>query len=188
LSVLPSTMVSDKLVSGTAQLIESPGSSFGTRHLSADITNGAEQLQKEYEPHTGDERLNLSFGQTMKALRESRRMSQGQLGRATGYDHSYISRIEAGNRRPSREVVSHLADTLGLVDNERNAFFAAGGFLPEDVPFAHMPAAFWDAALIMNDPQIDQPLKHLLTSTVASAVATINAYQEATNGRTFDIE
>jgi transcriptional regulator with XRE-family HTH domain len=124
----------------------------------------------------------------LKERREKLRMSQGRVARAAGYDHSYLSRIEAGNRRPTRQAVENFADVLGLVDNERNAFFAAGGFLPQDVPFAHMPAAFWDAALIMNDPNIDLPLKHLLTSTVASAVATINAYQKATNGRAFDIE
>jgi transcriptional regulator with XRE-family HTH domain len=124
----------------------------------------------------------------LKQHREERRLSQTRAAKAAGFDHSYISRIEAGVRRPTREAVECLADVLGLVDNERNAFFAAGGFLPEDVPFAHMPAAFWDAALIMNDPTVDQPLKQMLTSTVASAVATINAYQEATNGRAFDIE
>ena len=115
-------------------------------------------------------------------------MSQGQVARASGFDRSYISRIEADTRRPSQEAVAKLADILGLVENERNAFFAAGGFLPEELPFTHMPAAFWDAASIMNDPAIDPPLKQMLASTVASAVATINAYQEATNGRTFDIE
>jgi transcriptional regulator with XRE-family HTH domain len=130
----------------------------------------------------------MTFGQMLKDLREKLRLSQTRLAKACGFDHSYISRIEAGTRRPTREAVEKLARVLGVVDNERNAFFAAGGFLPEDVPFAHMPAAFWDAALIMNDPRIDQPLKQMLTSTVASAVATINAYQEATNGRTFDIE
>jgi transcriptional regulator with XRE-family HTH domain len=124
----------------------------------------------------------------LKEQREKLRLSQGRVARAAGYDHSYISRIEANTRRPTREAVAKLADILGLVNNERNAFFAAGGFLPEDVPFTHMPAAFWDAAAIMNDPTIDLPLKHLLISTVTSAVATIIAYQRETNGRAFDIE
>jgi transcriptional regulator with XRE-family HTH domain len=186
-------MVNEPSVNCSIRWMLSRASNFGRNQLFVTTTNGVEDLQKDVKSHTNDiERKQpsdaQSFGLMMRALRERKRLSQTRLAAAAGFDHSYISRIEAGTRRPTREAVEKLADVLGLVDNERNAFFAAGGFLPQGVPFAHMLAAFWDAALIMNDPRIDQPLKQMLTSTVASTVAIINAYQKATNGRAFDIE
>lgn len=57
-------------------------------------------------------------------------MSVGQLADRAGYDHSYVSRLEAGKREPSRRAVADLAAALGLDDATAAELYAAAGYLP----------------------------------------------------------
>lgn len=70
-----------------------------------------------------------SFGELLRQLRETRELSQAALSRLTFLDPSYISRLEAGRRQPSRDVVGILATALRLEAQERSRFFAAAGYL-----------------------------------------------------------
>jgi transcriptional regulator with XRE-family HTH domain len=75
-----------------------------------------------------------TFGQVLKRLRESRRplLSQSRLGDWAEFDHSYVSRLESGVRRPTRDAVNKLASALKATGEERAALLAASGFLPGD--------------------------------------------------------
>ncbi len=53
------------------------------------------------------------LGTRLRRLRRGRGLTQRQLG-APRYTHAYISTIEAGRRRPSREALEHLASNLGV--------------------------------------------------------------------------
>lgn len=70
------------------------------------------------------------FGAELQRQREARHLSQSQLGAATGYEHSYISRLEAGKRTPSRDTVAALCDVLESSWAEQCQLFTAAGYLP----------------------------------------------------------
>lgn len=53
------------------------------------------------------------LGTRLRRLRRGRGLTQRQLG-APRYTHAYISTIEAGRRRPSREALEHFASNLGV--------------------------------------------------------------------------
>ena len=54
------------------------------------------------------------FLQRLKAARELREMSQGDLAKKTGLPPSAISHFETGNRSPSFDNLKRLADALNV--------------------------------------------------------------------------
>ena len=90
------------------------------------------------------------FGIALKALRETRRVSQSKLAERAGFDHSYVSRLESGARTPTREAVLQLAGAMTLAHGEQDALLAAAGFLPREV-----------ASLLSAEPEITQVLSLL---------------------------
>lgn len=72
-----------------------------------------------------------STGVAIRELRERRAWTQAELAREIGTDHSYISRIEAGNRWPSRKFMVRCAAAFGLEEEERETFLATAGYLDD---------------------------------------------------------
>jgi len=70
------------------------------------------------------------FGALLADLRLRRGWSQSVLGAEAGYDSSFICKLEAGKREPSRDTVGALAAILGLDTHDTWHLFVAGGFLP----------------------------------------------------------
>lgn len=68
----------------------------------------------------------------LRHYRERLGVSQTTLGKLAGFDHSFVARLEAGKREPSREAVGKLAGTLNLDRSERTAFFASAGYLTDE--------------------------------------------------------
>lgn len=68
---------------------------------------------------------NLSFGYWVRRRRKALDMTQAELGRRAGASEAMIRKIEADERRPSRELAELLADHLALPANEREAFLLA---------------------------------------------------------------
>lgn len=71
-----------------------------------------------------------SFPATLASFRTARDWSQRQLADEAGYDHSYISRLEAGSREPSNFTVAVLAGVLGLGRAENDLLHISAGYLP----------------------------------------------------------
>ena len=71
-----------------------------------------------------------AFPGLLANLREDKSWSQSRLGVEAGYDHSYICKLESGKRKPSRETVAALAETLGLDADNTGRLHVAAGFLP----------------------------------------------------------
>lgn len=69
-----------------------------------------------------------SFSRALLAIREEFGLSQYQLGRITGIDKSYFSRLEKGERAPSRALVERLIVGLELASWEANRLRLAAGF------------------------------------------------------------
>lgn len=73
-----------------------------------------------------------SFAETLTRLRRRTRFSQARLARSAGFDHSYMSRLESGNRMPTRSAVEKISDTLELTPEDRDDLLISAGFLPVD--------------------------------------------------------
>jgi transcriptional regulator with XRE-family HTH domain len=69
-----------------------------------------------------------SVGPRIRALRQTRGLSQFELASRAGFSVRHISFIETGRAQPSREAVLVLAETLDLPLRERNRLLEAAGF------------------------------------------------------------
>src|SRR5262249_37414489 len=65
----------------------------------------------------------LGFGHVIRARRRELDLTQDEVARLVNTSASYIGNLEAGKRHPSEEVVTNLADALGL--DVRELFFLA---------------------------------------------------------------
>jgi transcriptional regulator with XRE-family HTH domain len=70
-------------------------------------------------------------GPLLREWRRSRRLSQLDLALQMDVSARHVSRVECGRAQPSRDMVSRLADALGMPLRERNALLAAAGYAPE---------------------------------------------------------
>ena len=70
------------------------------------------------------------IGTLLREWRSMRRMSQMDLAFEAGVSTRYLSCIETGKSQPSRDMVSGLADALGMPLRERNALMLAAGYTP----------------------------------------------------------
>lgn len=67
----------------------------------------------------------VSFGYWVRRRRKALDWTQADLGRRVGASAAMIRKIEAGERRPSRELADLLAEHLAVPANEREAFLRA---------------------------------------------------------------
>lgn len=54
------------------------------------------------------------FASNMKRVREAKKMSQGDIFRATGIERAYISNLEAGKQNPTLETIEKIAQALDV--------------------------------------------------------------------------
>lgn len=71
-----------------------------------------------------------SVGEILRDWRARRRMSQLDLAGEADISARHLSFVETGRSQPSREMVLHLAEALGMPLRERNALLMAAGFAP----------------------------------------------------------
>ncbi len=71
------------------------------------------------------------IGTLLREWRAMRRMTQMDLALEAGVSTRHLSCIETGKSQASREMVSALADALGMPLRERNALMLAAGFTPQ---------------------------------------------------------
>jgi predicted ATPase/DNA-binding CsgD family transcriptional regulator/transcriptional regulator with XRE-family HTH domain len=67
----------------------------------------------------------VTFGRLLRRLRRAHDLTQEALAQQVYCALDTIKKLEAGVRRPSRQLAAQLADCLGLVGDERAAFLAA---------------------------------------------------------------
>lgn len=70
----------------------------------------------------------IKFGSLLRAIRESRMMSQKELAEKANINPTHLNKIEKGARMPSDEVLFRLADTLVAEE----LFTAAGRLVPPE--------------------------------------------------------
>jgi len=54
------------------------------------------------------------FAKNMKKIRKAKKLSQGDIFRATDIDRAYISNLEAGKQNPTLETIEKIAGALGV--------------------------------------------------------------------------
>lgn len=54
------------------------------------------------------------FAGNMKKIRETKKMSQGDIFRATRIDRAYICNLEKGKQNPTLETIEKIAEALGV--------------------------------------------------------------------------
>lgn len=57
--------------------------------------------------------LSAKFGKILKAIRESKGLSQESLAELAEVDRTYVSMVERGMRQPTLGVAKRFADALG---------------------------------------------------------------------------
>jgi transcriptional regulator with XRE-family HTH domain len=72
------------------------------------------------------------FGILLRAYREARSLTQSQLADAAGYSMTLISRLESGQRNPTREVAEKTIAALGLRDDDAQQLLRTAGLSGED--------------------------------------------------------
>lgn len=70
------------------------------------------------------------IGDSLRAWRQRRRMSQLDLACEAEISTRHLSFLETGRARPSREMILHLAEQLDIPLRERNRLLLAAGFAP----------------------------------------------------------
>ena len=71
-------------------------------------------------------------GSVLARFRARARLSQSKLAERADFDHSYISRIECGDRLPTRDALERLAEAMGLTPRGQGARAALEGWTQKD--------------------------------------------------------
>lgn len=71
-----------------------------------------------------------NVGELLRGWRELRRMSQLDLAGQADVSARHLSYVETGRSQPSRSMVLHLAEQLGVPLRHRNELLLAAGFAP----------------------------------------------------------
>src|SRR6266567_1906099 len=71
-----------------------------------------------------------TVGKLIREWRARRNLSQMALASDSAVSTRYLSFIETGRARPSREMVLHLAEQLEVPLRERNRLLLAAGYAP----------------------------------------------------------
>ena len=108
----------------------------------------------------GEQLHTTPFAELLRRYREAARVSQSRLAQLSGFDHSYVSRLESGRRAPTREAVLRLAAALGLGPAERDNLLAAAGFLPQRAEhlFGDVPV-LTDVVQLLQSEDVPEPVR-----------------------------
>jgi len=60
----------------------------------------------------------IKLGKNIKRIRERKKMSQGDICRALGFDRAQMSNIEAGKGNPTLSTIEKIAQALGVASEE----------------------------------------------------------------------
>jgi len=105
------------------------------------------------------------IAQAIRRYRLAAGFSQSKLATKARLDHSYVSRLEHGDRMPSREALGRIADVLGLDAEARDELLLAAGFAVIASPLL--------AALNQAMRSCDEPARYALGEQVLLTACAI---------------
>lgn len=103
-----------------------------------------------------------AFGRMLRELRKDRYLSQSRVAHFAGFDHSYVSRLESGDRDPSREAVETIARVLRLSGPDTDELLMAAGFMPNNA-----------ASVIDREPVVARLYEFLVSGTAPESTKEI---------------
>lgn len=101
----------------------------------------------------------VRFADLLRGFREQAGLSQSRLARIAGLDHTYLSRLENGQRIPTRRVVLKLAEALGVDPVKRDQLLVAAGLAPVSA-----------LTLAVGDELLEQAARLLMDASVPAEV------------------
>lgn len=120
-----------------------------------------------------------AIGEWLYAARSQRGLTQEEVAGAADVDTTYVSKIELGKKKPSRKVITKLANALlpkgadeQTVRSLLNAGLAAAGFMPADTtaPVEYEPDP--DLQLIVEEATGNRDSRKALSSMAAALRAS----------------
>ena len=121
----------------------------------------------------GAGRSTEEFRGLLKRHREARRWSQERLAAEAEMDHSLVSRLESGQRAPTREAIDKLGRGLQLRPEEKDRLLIAAGYFPEHAENAVVDEpAVRRLYLLLRDEDTPEPVRENLRN-VLSGLADI---------------
>ena len=116
------------------------------------------------------------FRRLLKQHREARRWSQERLAHEAEMDHSLVSRLESGQRSPTREAVTKLARGLELAAEQKDQLLIAAGYFPERVENVLIEEPTVRALYtFLRDEETPQPLRDNLRQVLSGLVEIAQA-------------
>jgi transcriptional regulator with XRE-family HTH domain len=120
------------------------------------------------------------FGRILARHRHRLGMSQPELARRIDCDHSFISRLERGEREPSRSMLMRMAELFRLGEKENSELFSAAGFLPPGRVIVSLPVLV-EIEDALNNPDISPEFKlvvRMQLSAISGGLATLAKMNE----------
>ena len=78
------------------------------------------KTQRNGKVANSDLEVKTTLGEFIRSTRKAKRMTIADLARRSNITHPFLSDVERGRRNPSEEVVSKLAENLGLSIEQLN--------------------------------------------------------------------
>lgn len=120
------------------------------------------------------------FGSQLRRLRKLHDFTQEALAQQVGCVVDTIKKIEAGRRRPSRELAALLADTFNLSPAERTDFIRTARIPPGFAPLpASLPAGLAVTGAPLRSSVLPNPLTPLVGRTWELANLTTLVHRDA---------
>lgn len=116
--------------------------------------------------------MNLDeFRELLKRYRSGRRWSQEHTAAECDMDHSLVSRIEGGQRNPTRDAIGKFSTGLGLSEAQRDELLMLAGYAPDSA-----------ASILRDDPELqllyrtlhDPETPPLMAQQIRGMLALIN--------------
>lgn len=107
--------------------------------------------------------------------------SQSRVAEAAGLNHSYVSRMEAGTRIPSREVIDRLAFVMSSKPYDHDRLLTLAGYMPHDLDgLMKNQRECRDLLAYLTDDSIDLSQRNAVRVVVAHLLFLVKG--ESTNG------
>jgi transcriptional regulator with XRE-family HTH domain len=118
------------------------------------------------------------FAKMLEGFRVEKKFSMNELARRIDLNHSYISRLESGERNPARETINKLSDALGLTARQHDEFMDAAGFVSKrgfDSDAAQTVVALKS---FLENPNIPANLRSIVLESVSMLIGAAIARVE----------
>jgi len=112
------------------------------------------------------------FARMLHDERRRQGLSQAALARSIDINHATLSRLESGERRPSRVMAMRIANGLGIDGEERVQFLAAAGYTTTGI---ERDPTVTDLIEILNRPDIPLALRLQLREGVEKLIEIVTA-------------